>query len=100
MAKEPFGVLEYFHKCFKVNIWVWKLDVPIGQYVIEKKYFFHNEKFDETWMFCFDSPKVPGTLYHVIPLQDNRPSDDFEMQIIFHVKRKRALSPIRIEEEY
>ena len=38
--------------------------------------------------------RIPGTVCHVLPLQDNHPDDIFDMQVYYIVKRKRPSSPI------
>ena len=75
-----------------MNIWVWRREESTGDFFIEFFFYFHSEGFDETWMFLFERPTVPGTFCHVLPLMDNRPDDVYEMQISFKVKRKRPLS--------
>lgn len=97
IVSEPLGVLRYFHESFHVNIWVWRREECTGDFFIEKDFYFYSEGFDETWMFLFESPTVPGTLYHVLPLMDNRPDDVFDVQISYKVNRKRRLSPTVVD---
>jgi len=74
---------------------VWKKESGLnGEYFIEKRFYFQNEEFNETWMFLSEEATIPGTLCHILPLQDNRPDDIFDMQVCYLVKRKRPLSPI------
>jgi len=76
---------------------VWKKEPGLnGEYFIEKKFYFQNEEFNETWMFLFEEATIPGTVCHVIPLQDNRPNDFFDMQVSYIVKKKRPTSPIGV----
>ena len=85
------------HDFFQVNIWVWKKEPgPNGNYFIEKNFYYQNEEFTETWRFLFEEPTILGTVCHVLPLQDNRPDDIFDMEVTYIVKRKRPLSPIRL----
>ena len=44
-------------------------------------------------MFLFEEATIPGTVCHVLPLQDNRPDDIFDMEVTYIVKKKRPLSP-------
>ena len=64
------------------GVWTkwWRL-IEKKFYFIEKKFYFQNEEFNETWMFLFEEATIPGTVCHVLPLQDNRPDDIFDMQV-------------------
>ena len=92
LSDKPLSLLRLFHECFEVNVWVWRSEEGTEDFCVEKDFSFYNGGFDETWMFLFERPTRPGTLYHVLPLMDNRPDDAFDMQISYKVKRKRPMS--------